>query len=247
MQGRYTYPHTIENGSGERLTFLRRVPGPAGDRLEVENVVTPGAGPPMHVHHYQEESLTILQGRIGYQRPGQPPQFAGAGDRVTFKAGDAHKFWNAGTEDLRGLGYIEPADNIEYFLTEIFSSTKRSGRGRPDPFEAAFLLRRYRSEFALLEIPWFVQRFIFPVQVALGTVLGKYGRYADAPAPVRRSAPSREKSERSLEQGGRPEACGLPLRCDDAQSGKVRPVPPGIPREQRQARDGGVRTDVEIR
>ena len=37
---RYTYPHTIEDGAGERITFSRRVPGPGGDRLEVENVVT---------------------------------------------------------------------------------------------------------------------------------------------------------------------------------------------------------------
>src|SRR5215207_3425479 len=43
----YTYPHTIENGAGERLTFMRRVQGPAGDRLEVENVVKPGSGPPI--------------------------------------------------------------------------------------------------------------------------------------------------------------------------------------------------------
>ena len=32
--GDYTYPHTIENGAGERLTFVRRVEDPAGDRLE---------------------------------------------------------------------------------------------------------------------------------------------------------------------------------------------------------------------
>lgn len=42
---RYTYPHTIENGAGARLTFLRRVPSRAGDQLEVENIVQPGAGP----------------------------------------------------------------------------------------------------------------------------------------------------------------------------------------------------------
>ena len=29
--GRFSYPHSIDNGAGERLTFLRRVPGPAGD------------------------------------------------------------------------------------------------------------------------------------------------------------------------------------------------------------------------
>jgi predicted translin family RNA/ssDNA-binding protein len=34
----YSYPHTIENGAGERLTFVRRVQGSAGgDRLEVES------------------------------------------------------------------------------------------------------------------------------------------------------------------------------------------------------------------
>jgi uncharacterized cupin superfamily protein len=123
----YTYPHTIENGAGERLTFLRRVPGPAGDRLEVENLVTPGVGPPMHVHHFQEESLTVQQGRMAYQRPGEAEQFAGPGETVTFKPGDVHKFWNAGKDDLRCTGYIEPADNIEYFLSEIYASVKRTG------------------------------------------------------------------------------------------------------------------------
>ncbi len=50
----YTYPHTIENGAGERFTFVRRVQDPAGDRLEVENLVKPGSEPPMHVHNHQE-------------------------------------------------------------------------------------------------------------------------------------------------------------------------------------------------
>jgi quercetin dioxygenase-like cupin family protein len=183
---RYSYPHTIENGAGERLTFLRRVPGSAGDRLEVENVVSPGAGPPMHIHYYQEEVLTVQQGRIGYQRPGEPAQFAGPGETVAFKPGEAHRFWNAGEGDLRCTGHIEPADNVEYFLTEIYASTKRRGGVGADPFEAAFLVRRYRSEFALVEVPAAVQRFVFPLQVAVGTLLGRYRRYAGAPEPVRR-------------------------------------------------------------
>lgn len=183
---RYTYPHNIENGCGERLTFQRRVPGPNGDRLEVENIVKPGAGPPMHVHHLQEESLTVQEGRIGYQRLGEAAQFAEPGETLTFKPGEVHKFWNAGKEDLRCTGYIEPADNIEYFLSEIFASTKRAGGGRPNPFDAAFLTRRYRSEFAMTEIPAPVQRFVFPIFIAFGKVLGKYKKYSDAPDPVRR-------------------------------------------------------------
>jgi hypothetical protein len=123
--GRYFYPHIIDNGAGERITFLRVVPGPKGDRLEVENVVTPGSGPPMHVHHFQDEAVTVLKGRIGYTRPEGPKQFGGPGDTVAFK-------------------------------------------------------------FGMLEIPGAVQRFVFPLLVAIGRLLGKYRRYADAPEPVRR-------------------------------------------------------------
>ena len=180
------YPHTIDNGAGERITFLRRIPGRAGDRLEVENIVTPGAGPPMHIHRHQEEALTVEEGRIGYQCLGEPPQFAGPGETVAFKAGVAHRFWNAGEGNLRCTGYIEPADNVEYFLTELYASTKRNGGTRPDPFDAAFLVRRYRSEFAMVGIPVAVQRFVFPIQVAIGRLLGKYRRYADAPTPRHR-------------------------------------------------------------
>jgi uncharacterized cupin superfamily protein len=183
--GRYSYPHVIDNGAGERITFLRVVQGPKGDRLEVENVVTPGSGPPMHVHHFQDEAVTILKGRIGYTRPEGPEQFGGSGDTVAFKAGEPHKFWNAGQDDLLGAGYIEPADNVEYFLTELYASTKRNG-GRPSLFDAAFLMTRYRREFGMLEIPGAVQQFLFPILVAVGRLLGKYRRYAGAPEPVRR-------------------------------------------------------------
>jgi hypothetical protein len=67
---RYAYPHIIENGAGERFTFLRRFTGATGDRLEGENVVEPDAGPIMRVRYHQEEALTVAQGRIGYQRLG---------------------------------------------------------------------------------------------------------------------------------------------------------------------------------
>jgi hypothetical protein len=40
----------------------------------------------------------------------------------------------------------------------------------------------------MVEIPSFVQHFIFPVQVVLGKLLGKYGKYTDAPEPIMRSA-----------------------------------------------------------
>lgn len=112
----YICPHTINNGD-EWLTFVRRIQDSAGDRLEVENVVKPGSRIPMHIHGYQEEAFTVQKGRIGYQMLGEQPQFAGPGETVIFKAGEVHSFWNAGEEDLMGTGYIQPADNVEYFLS----------------------------------------------------------------------------------------------------------------------------------
>lgn len=149
-------------------------------------MVEPGAGPPMHVHYYQEEVFTVQEGRIGYQRLGEPERFAGPGETVAFRPGEAHRFWNAGESDLRCTGHVEPADNVEYLLTEIFASAKRRGGARPDLFDVAFLARRYRSEYAMMAIPRSVQRLLFPVLVAVGNVLGKFGKYRDAPEPVRR-------------------------------------------------------------
>lgn len=178
----------FENGAGERLTFLRREPGTRGDRLIVENTVSPGSGPPMHVHYHQDEALTVTRGRMAYVRQGEVTQFAGPGESVFFAAGEVHRFWNAGNEPLVCTGFVEPADNIEYFLSELYASTRRNGGKGPNPFDAAFLAWRYRREFGLAVVPAVVQRLIFPLQIAIGRLMGKYARYADAPEPVRREA-----------------------------------------------------------
>lgn len=180
----YTYPHSIENGAGERMTFVRRSPNGAGDRLEIQHVVSPGSGPPMHVHHLQEESFTIEQGRLTILRPGEHPAFAEVGETVVFPPGDVHRFRNDGPVDVVCSGHFEPADNIEYFLGGIYASMRSNDGKRPGLFDGAFLSRRYRTEFAITEIPAPVQRFVFPVVETLGRLLGKYRGYADAPEPV---------------------------------------------------------------
>ena len=38
------YPHTIDNGGGERLTFLGAGSDEQGEYLEVTNTVSPGSG-----------------------------------------------------------------------------------------------------------------------------------------------------------------------------------------------------------
>lgn len=178
------YPHAIDNGAGERLTFTGRVAGREGERIVGEAVAAPGAGPPMHVHFLQEEGFAVVQGRLGYQIAGREPAFAGAGESVVFPAGVAHRFWNAGSDELRCTAYIEPPGNAEFFLGALFASMRASG-GRPGLLDVAFLTRRYRTEYALVEIPALVQRLLFPVLVAIGRLLDTYRKYDGAPEPLR--------------------------------------------------------------
>lgn len=176
------YPRTIENGSGEALTFLGVVSDQNGERLEAENRIQPGAGPPLHIHHLQEESLAVLQGRMGYRIMGEDDRYASEGETIVFPPGQAHRFWNAGDEELHCRGYLKPPLNVEYLLTASFESMAKKG-GRPDLLEAVYLFDRYRSEFGVPQIPEIVQRYIFPVIIRIGKALGKYEKYNDAPEP----------------------------------------------------------------
>ncbi len=180
----YQYPHTISNGSGEKITFLRLVNDPAGDWLEIENYVMPQAGPPMHVHFKQEEVLTVVRGKMAVQVLGEAPVFYGPGETGAFEAGVPHKFWNPGDEPLVCTGWIKPAHNVEYFLTEIYKSIQANGGHQPGAFDSAWLLHRYRSEFDMLDIPGFVKKVIFPIALFFGKLMGKHKKFAGAPDPV---------------------------------------------------------------
>jgi quercetin dioxygenase-like cupin family protein len=181
---KFSYPHTIDNGHGESLTFLRLVNDEKGEWLEVENAVKPGAGPPMHVHYLQDECLTVVQGRMAAQLPGQAPTFHVAGETLLFKRGVPHRFWNAGEGDLICKGWINPPHNIVYFLSQIFLSTKNNGGKRPSLFDGAYLQMQYKSEFDMVEIPKMVKTIVFPVVIFIGKLLGKHKRFANAPDAI---------------------------------------------------------------
>ena len=179
-----TYPHTIENCIGEKLVFQQRQQEPDGDRLLVENYVRPGSGPVMHTHHLQDESLTVVEGTIGYQVQGEEEKFAGPGETVFFKRGVAHRFWNAGSDTLHCKGWVKPANTIEYFLTALYEAQNKTGSANPEAFDAAFLLTRYHKEYELNELPLFVKKAVIPATYLLGQFIGKYKKFEDAPKPV---------------------------------------------------------------
>jgi len=182
------FPHSIQNCAGETLIFHQLILEADGDRIVGENFVLPSSGPPMHVHWLQDEGFTVLRGTIGYQLAGNPEQFASAGESVVFKKGVPHRFWNAGDEVLHCSAWLKPANTFVYFISAIFNAQNKNGSPQPAVFDAAYLLTRYRSEYDMMEIPWFVRKIVFPGIYCFGMIMGKYRHFKDAPEPVKKSA-----------------------------------------------------------
>lgn len=180
-----TYPHTIENPIGEKLIFKSIQHEPDGDKVIVENFVTPGNGPIMHTHFLQDEELTVVIGKLGYQVLGEAEQYAAEGETVHFKRGTPHRFWNAGEDVLNCTGWIKPANTIVFYLSAIYAAQNKSGNAQPETFDAAYLMTRYAKEYDLPELPSFVKKIIIPFTCFIGKLLGKYKHFANAPEPVK--------------------------------------------------------------
>lgn len=177
-------PHTIKNKHGEELTFLELTNVNGEVRILVKNRVDPGCGPVMHTHWQQDESLTVTQGKMGWQVLGEAPRYAEAGETVTFLRGTPHRFWNDGNDILTCDGWISPPHSIVFFLDAIYTAMNKSTSDRPEAFDAAWLLTTYATEYDMPEIPAFVKKVIMPIQVKIGKLLGKYAHFKDAPAPL---------------------------------------------------------------
>jgi quercetin dioxygenase-like cupin family protein len=191
-----TYPHIIENCTGEKIIFNELINEPDGDKLVGESFVVPGSGPAMHTHWLQDESLTVIKGKIGYQIFGGSEQFATEGDTVSFKRGVAHRFWNAGQGILHCKASVKPANTFVFFISSVFAAQNKSGKAQPEIFDAAYLLNRYSSEYDMTGIPKFVKKVVIPITYFTGRILGKYKHFKNAPEPVR----SQSKMKRLLYQ-----------------------------------------------
>lgn len=176
-----TYPHEIENCVGEKIIFKSLVQLNEGSKLELEAFCKPKSGPAMHTHFLQDEQLTVISGTMGYQFIGQEPQLAKVGETVFFKRGIAHKFWAEGNDPLHCKGSIFPANSVVYFLSAVYAAQNKAGKAEPEPFDGAYLLTKYASEYDMPEIPQFVKKVIFPITVFLGNLFGKYKHFKDAP------------------------------------------------------------------
>ncbi|MBK7969428.1 MAG: cupin domain-containing protein [Bacteroidetes bacterium] len=171
------------NKNGETLRITRSSAETNGQLTEFEGTDQPGIGPPMHVHFKQEEMIKVTKGKLRVKTI-QKEFSLTEGESYIFAPGEAHTFWNEGNDTVHYSGYVKPSNNYEYFIKQIYQSANEANDDKPGPFDAAFLLTKYKSEMDMLVIPKPVKTIVFPILLAIGNLTGKFKKYKDAPAAV---------------------------------------------------------------
>ena len=148
-------------------------------------------GPPLHAHFLEDEFGTIrkgvLHGIIGDRRVE-----ARAGESVTLPKGIPHRWWNGGDVTLEFDGFARPGLDVDKYLQAAFEIANASPTGRPSLFYFAHMAVRHRRTHLVLVIPPLVQAVLFPLVVAVGTLLGKYRGTAWPGCPARCTGAPRE-------------------------------------------------------
>jgi mannose-6-phosphate isomerase-like protein (cupin superfamily) len=146
----------------QRYVFTRD-----GDMLTVEVWVDPGGGVTPHVHRAMEERFRVLEGEIEFL----------AGRRwekrseIVVPKGTRHAFRNRGTVTAHMVTEVEPAMELEAFLTDVAELSRRrrfTRRGIPTSPKAAVELARLAmrySDTVELETP---MRPLVPLLARLG-------------------------------------------------------------------------------
>jgi mannose-6-phosphate isomerase-like protein (cupin superfamily) len=164
---------TIENPvTGERIVFRKTSRETGGQAVVIECFVKPdGAVAAAHVHPSQEERFEVLSGSAGF-RLGREKLVAGPGERITVPAGTAHKFWNAGDDELHFVCEVRPALQFEQLVETMFALAadgKTNRKGMPNPLRLAVIARAHFDTVRLPFPPAWMQR----VGLALGAPLGR--------------------------------------------------------------------------
>jgi mannose-6-phosphate isomerase-like protein (cupin superfamily) len=172
------------NKNGETLIITRSALESNGQITEFEGIEEPGIGPPMHVHFKQQEMVRVTSGKMRVKTLTKEFSLT-EGQEYVFEPGEAHQFWNEGDQPLHYSGHVKPSNNYEYFISHIYQSANEAQDDKPGPFDAAYLLTKYKSEMDMLVIPMPVKKIVFPILLVVGKLLGKFKKYADAPPAIK--------------------------------------------------------------
>lgn len=159
--------------TGEVLELRRRRRG-GEPYLELRGTLPPHReGPPMHIHHAEDEDGSIVAGVLSAEVGGKRVEVP-AGSTVRLPKGVPHRWWNAGDEPLAFNGTARPAVDLDRYLQAVFEVMNAGEAGRPPLFYLAHVAMRHRQTQSVLVMPPVVQGLLFRAVLAIGTLLGKY-------------------------------------------------------------------------
>jgi quercetin dioxygenase-like cupin family protein len=174
--------------TGERLVFELTSHETNGEYTLFDTFVEPGGTvAAAHVHPYQTEIFTVLEGRLGVMR-GRERLELGTGDVALIDPGTPHKFWNAGDETVRFRAEVRPALQFESLIETMFglaADGKTNRKGMPGPLRLAVIANHHFDVVRLPTIPHVVQKLALVPGALLGRAFGyrpTYRAAAGAPA-----------------------------------------------------------------
>jgi mannose-6-phosphate isomerase-like protein (cupin superfamily) len=109
-----------------------------------EDVTPPLGGPPLHVHHVQDEWWYILEGELVFEVDGKEFH-AGPGDSVFAPHGSRHAFMNPGKSPARSLITVVPG-GLDLFFEEVSAAALTAAEAEANPQLLAELFRKHGME-----------------------------------------------------------------------------------------------------
>ena len=161
--------------TGERLVWELTARDTNGEYTLFDTYVEPGGSvAAAHVHPYQAEIFTVVEGRLGVKR-GREKLELGPGEVALIDPGVPHKFWNAGDETLRFRAEVRPALEFESLIETMFglaADGKTNGKGMPNPLRLAVIARHHFDVVRLPLVPQWLQKAALGPGALLGRALG---------------------------------------------------------------------------
>ena len=161
--------------TGERLVFELTARDTDGEYTLFDTYVEPGGSvAAAHVHPYQTETFTVLEGRLGVKRDGEKLEFE-PGEVAVIPPGTPHKFWNAGDETLRFRAEVRPALQFESLIETMFglaADGKTNKRGMPSPLRLAVIADHHFDVVRLPVVPQVLQKLALVPGALLGRAFG---------------------------------------------------------------------------
>ncbi|MFC7136635.1 cupin domain-containing protein [Halobaculum litoreum] len=188
------YPTVEAPRSGKRVRYLDTADRTDGEAARFEMWLAPppeSAGPMRHVHPEQDEDLEVVAGTLGVWHEGTT-RTLGPGESVTIPAGDAHRFWNAGDDELHLIGEVRPALDTEAFMYVTYGLAGdhlATASGMPlNPLLLAPVLAEYDDLLYLAVVPVWLQKLAIRLVAPAGRALGYGASYPEYVPAARREA-----------------------------------------------------------